>query len=179
MSSLKEAVHCHKEPGHEHVGLPVTEAEICEEVCAEVEASQPDHTWVAHLVDSVTVKSHSHGRIRFHLDFPGDEILSDSLRREVGKLDSAKLASYSTRTQTALVFYDVQKANALDISMAILRGVREFARIHGECDLSHHFHERRRKAAQEKHDHDHAHEGHDHKHKDDAHAGEDCDHDHS
>ncbi len=120
--------------------------------------------WIETLLDSVSIRSRMPGRIRFHLGFEGDEILSDTLRREVQKLDSVQFDNYSVRTRNALVTFSPDKVSELDVVTALLRGVREFARIHGECDLEHHHHD------VHEHEHDHA-----------AHGDEeeDCDHDHS
>ncbi len=175
MTTLKNAVHCHNESDdlNNRAAIFTAEGEACEEACTEEKVTEPNHTWVDHLLDCVTVQNQSAGRIRFHLDFKGDEILQDCLRREVGKLEHAKLRSYSIRTRTALVTYESAKVDEVQVTVAMLAGVREFARIHGECDLDHHHHERRRKAAEFHgiHEHDDA----DHHHD----GEEDCDHDHS
>jgi cation-transporting P-type ATPase C len=142
-------------------------------VHCEDEAPREDH-WIDHLVDAVRVVSYMPGRVRFHLGFKGDEILADSLRRELQKVDTAHLDSYSVRTRNALVTYDPSKVEDHVVATALLQGVREFARVHGECDLEHHFHDRSR--AKATHDHDHA--GHDHGDEHQEHD-EDCDHDHS
>lgn len=138
-------------------------------VHCEDETPKEDH-WIDHLTDAVTVVSYMPGRVRFHLGFKGDEILADSIRRELQKIETAHLDSYSVRTRNALVTYDPTKIDDHKVAVALLRGVREFARVHGECDLEHHFHERSR-AKEATHSHDH--EGHDHE------GEEDCDHDHS
>ena len=69
-----------------------------------------------------------------------------------------------------MVTFDPDKTTELEIVTALLRGVREFGRLHGECDLEHHHHEPRTRA----HAHDHE-EGHEHAHDEE----EDCEHDHS
>ena len=61
MSSLKETVHCHKEPGHEHNGLFATEAEVCEEVCAEVLACQILRIDLKLLCRGITFRRDSEG----------------------------------------------------------------------------------------------------------------------
>ena len=66
-------------------------------------------TGYQHLLDAVSVRSILRGRIRFHLGFEGDEILADTLRREVQKLESVKLDSYSVRTRNALVTFRQRK----------------------------------------------------------------------
>jgi len=146
MSSLRTAVDCEAQhiPAEDEAVQPVS----------------PSHTWIDHLYERVNVASSSKGRIRFHLDFQGDEILLDSLRRELQRLATVRLASYSVRTGNALVTFDPQAVNEVEITVALLKGVREFARMHGDCDLAHHFHSRRGKAG----------EGHDHE--------EECDHEH-
>jgi cation-transporting P-type ATPase C len=114
------------------------------------------------MVDSVSVVSYAPGRIRFHLEFKGDEILADTLRRELQRIESVRLETYSVRTRNALVTYDASRTTDVAVATALLRGVREFARLHGECDLERHEHE---------HQHDHGHSGDEH--------DEDCEHDHS
>jgi cation transport ATPase len=138
--------------------------------CQDLEAGQ-DH-WIQHLFDAVTVRSWTRGRIRFHLGFEGDEVLADTLRRELQKLDSVRLESYSIRTRNALVTFDPAKVGELALMTALLRGITEFARVHGECDLEHHHHESRARASHAGHAHE---PGHEHEHG----AEEDCDHDHS
>lgn len=123
--------------------------------------------WIDKLLDGVSIRSRIPGRIRFHLAFEGDEILADTLRRELQKLDTVHLDSYSVRTGNALVTFAPGLISELQVITALLRGVREFARIHGDCDLEHHHHETR--------SHAHDHEGHEHEHSDE----DDCDHDHS
>lgn len=118
-----------------------------------------DNNWTTQLYDLVSILYRSDGRIRFKLDFAGDEILTDSLRRELHKVNSVKLESYSCRTRSALVTYDAAHIAELDVVIALFQGIREFARIHGECDLDHHHHF---KAGQEEHVHE-----------------EDCAHDHA
>ncbi len=115
--------------------------------------------WSEHLYELVSIIFRSAGRIRFKLDFGGDEILSDTLRRELHKVHSVKLESYSTRTRSALVTYDALQISELDVVIALFRGIREFARIHGECDLDHHHHSNSRAKIDEHEDecsHDHA-----------------------
>jgi heavy metal translocating P-type ATPase len=112
--------------------------------------------WSAHLFDLVSIRFRSKGRIRFHLDFAGDEILSDNLRRELHKLNSVKLEAYSTRTRSVLVSYDPMQASELVIAQALFRGIKEFARLHGECDMHHHHHENTRHAHAKDCAHDHA-----------------------
>ena len=58
--------------------------------------------WMEKLLDTVCIRSHIPGRIRFHLGFEGDEILADTLRREVQKVESAQFENYSVRTRNAL-----------------------------------------------------------------------------
>ena len=113
------------------------------------------------MLNSVSVVSYSPGRIRFHLGFHGDEMLTDYLRREIGKVESAKLEAYSNRTKNALVTYDQKEASDVSVAQAVLRGITEFVKVHGNCDLENHevFHEAK-----------------EHKH---AHPDDDCDHDHS
>ena len=125
--------------------------------------------WVPKLLDSVTVRCFLPGRIRFNLAFAGDEILADSLRREIQKLPSAKLEAYSVRTRNALITFDPKQASDTEITTALLQGVREFARLHGECDLDHHHHVN----GTHHPSHGRDHEG--HRHDED----EECDHDHS
>lgn len=127
--------------------------------------------WVDLLLDSVTIKSVMNGRIRFHLGFDADEVLADTLRREIQKLDSAKLDSYSVRTRNALVTFDPSQVSNVEITTAVFKGVKEFARLHGECDLEHHHHETARSRAR----HENVSQDHDHDHENE----EDCDHDHS
>ena len=112
-----------------------------------------DH-WITHLFDAVTIRSISKGRIRFHLGFGGDEVLADSIRRELQKIETVKLENYSERTRNALVTFNPERVSEIGVSTALLKGVREFARLHGECDLEHHHHDR-------------------------SNHGEECDHDHS
>lgn len=145
MSSLRTAVDCEAQ----HVSLNTDEP---------IKLVPPTHTWIDHLYERVTVASASKGRIRFHLDFQGDEILLDSLRRELQRLATVRLASYSVRTGNALVTFDPKAVTEVEITVALLKGVREFARMHGDCDLAHHFHSRRGK-------NEHSHE-------------EECDHEH-
>ncbi len=120
----------------------------------------PSHTWMEHLYDAVDVVSSSRGRIRYHLGFVGDEVLVDTLRRELQRIHSVKLVSYSVRTGNALITFDADRVSEVEITLALLRGIREFARIHGDCDLTHHFHSRNGKS--NSHDHD-----------------EECDHEHA
>jgi cation-transporting P-type ATPase C len=112
------------------------------------------------MLDSVTVVSFFPGRIRFHLGFKGDEILGDFLRREVTKIEFAQFQAYSNRTRNALVTYDASQVSDVTIAQAMLQGVREFIRVHGECDLENH---------ERQHEEELAH----------VHSGDDCDHDHS
>lgn len=116
--------------------------------------------WIEKLLDCVSIRSQIPGRIRFHLAFEGDEVLADTLRRELQKLDTVRLESYSVRTGNALVTFSPHQVSELEVVTSLLKGVREFARLHGECDLEHHHHE----AHEREHDHD---------------GDEDCDHDHS
>ena len=142
----------------------------------EGEKNNPDHLY-KHFLDAVSIRSALKGRIRFHLGFEADEILADSLRRELQKLNSVKLDSYSVRTRNALVTFDPAQAEDSDVVTALLRGVKEFVRVHGECDLEHHHHDNDRKA--KKHDHKHEHGAehvHEHEYQE---SDEDCDHDHS
>lgn len=117
-----------------------------------------DANWSERLFDLVTILFRGAGRIRFKLDFEGDEILSDTLRRELHKVHSVTLASYSVRTRSALVTYDAKHCSEIDVVVALFRGIREFARIHGECDLNHHHHSLSQKQTHDHHDecaHDH------------------------
>jgi len=116
--------------------------------------------WIDSLLSRVTIRSNLLGRIRFHLDFRSDEVLGDTLRRELQKLDGVRLDSFSVRTRTALVTFDPARAEALTVATALLRGIEAFATNHGECDLNHHHHDARGSS-----------QGHG--------ADEDCDHDHS
>lgn len=120
--------------------------------------------WIEKVLEAVSVRFATPGRIRFHLAFKADEILADSIRREVQKLDSAKLDSFSVRTKNALVVFDPNKTSDIAVATAVLKGIKEFARLHGECDLDHHHHGPFRGES--------AHAGH-------GHGDEDCDHDHS
>ncbi|WP_394839642.1 cation-translocating P-type ATPase [Pendulispora rubella] len=125
-------------------------------------ASLPD------LLRQITVKAFVPGRIRFHLDFKGDAFLRDAMRRELQRIHSVRLASYSSRTRTALVFYDPDQVKPVDVAEAICRGVKDFARVHGECDLRDHRHEiagiHRDANGEHSHHHHHHddHAGHDH-----------------
>lgn len=69
-----------------------------------------DAAWIETLLDSVSIRSRMPGRIRFHLGFEGDEILADTLRREVQKLDSVQFDNYSVRTRNALVTFSPRKS---------------------------------------------------------------------
>ncbi|MBK7772740.1 MAG: cation-translocating P-type ATPase [Sandaracinaceae bacterium] len=170
MSALVEAIDCVTLPG-----------EPCEEGAA------PGHTWMHHLFERVRPTSVLPGRVRFRLDFPGDEILEDCLRRQLSPLDGLSLQSYSPRTRTALVTFDVSKHDVVAVAAAVLRGVGEFARLHGYCDLAHHHHEpasRKTRQAQAKgghaagaHGHEHDHE-HDHGHGHGHGHGHEHEHDH-
>ncbi len=112
------------------------------------------------LLARVTVKAFVPGRIRFRLDFPGDAFLRDALRRELQRIHSVRLVSYSSRTRTALVFYHPAQVDRVEVGEAVCRGVKEFWRVHGECDLRDHRHA----IGGVVHDaHDHGH-GHDHAH---------------
>jgi len=126
------------------------------------------------LLGAVSVRSRLPGRIRFHLAFRGDEILADTLRRELQKIDTVKLEAYSERTRNALVTFDPAKVGDFEVTTALMRGIKEFARRHGDCDMDHHHHDGKAR----KHAH-HANCGH-------SHGGEggggdhgDCEHDHS
>ena len=121
-------------------------------------ANGPQGDWIASLLSKVSIRSMSRGRMRFHLNFRADEVLSDTMRRELQRIDGVKLDSFSVRTRTALVTFDPTKTTSLQITTALLRAVRLFATNHGECDLDHHHHSSLRS--------NHAHD-------------EDCDHDHS
>jgi heavy metal translocating P-type ATPase len=125
-------------------------------------SDKQNENWIEHLLDAVEVRSLLKGRIRFHLGFFSDEAIADTLRRELQKIDGVKLEAYSTRTRNALVIYDPKSVTSLEVATAFLRGVREYARLHGECDLEHHRHERSQ---------NHSHKGHGH--------DDECDHDHS
>ncbi|WP_394828790.1 heavy metal translocating P-type ATPase [Pendulispora albinea] len=92
------------------------------------------------LLARISVKAFVPGRIRFRLDFKGDAFLRDAIRRELQRIASVRLASYSSRTRTALVFYNPSRADKVEVAEAICRGVREFWRVHGECDLGDHRH---------------------------------------
>ena len=119
-----------------------------------------EHNWVDHLISRVSVKSQSKGRVRFHLGFQGDEILSDFLRREIHKITGSIFKGYSTRTKTCLVLFDEKLTQLENVTVGVLKAVKEFARIHGECEVgenhpaSHHY----------GHSHDHDKCGHDHSH---------------
>jgi heavy metal translocating P-type ATPase len=143
--------------------------------------TNPDAEWVNRLLDAVEVRSAMPGRIRFHLGFEADEVLADTIRREIQKLESAKLDSYSVRTKNALITFDPTKTNEVDVTTALLKGVKEFARLHGECDLEHHHHETARDREKQAHAHDHDHgDGDPHEHDHKGHGeDDDCDHDHS
>src|SRR5579885_1672448 len=121
-------------------------------------------SWIDALLNAVSIQSMMDGRIRFHLGFQIDELLGDSIRREINKVNSAKLASFSVRTRNVLVTFDPKEASELQVATAVLRGVKGFARLHGECDLEHHHHEKRRPA--------HSETGKTHSH---GHGQEDCD----
>jgi cation-transporting P-type ATPase C len=144
---------------------------------AESRAKSGDE-WIDRLLDAVSVVSFIPGRVgisgrlRFHLGFEADEVLADTLRREIQKLESARLESYSVRTKNALIIFDSTHVSEVEITTAVLKGIKEFARLHGECDLEHHHHEKKhRKSSNGVNDHaDHGHDGEE---------GEDCDHDHS
>ena len=124
-----------------------------------------DQDWRLQLLERINVRTHLRGRIRFHLDFPGDESLGDSLRRELHKETSVRLASYSIRTRTALVTFDPAQTTELRVMESLLGGVMEYARLHGECALENHTHE--------VHNHHHHHE------EEESCPEEHCDHDHS
>ena len=66
------------------------------------------------LLDRISVKSFAPGRIRFRLDFKGDAFLRDAIRRELQRLPSVRLASYSSRTRTALVLYEDGRVRPVD-----------------------------------------------------------------
>jgi cation-transporting P-type ATPase C len=119
---------------------------------------QEGNAWIDRLLDAVSVRFATAGRIRFHLAFKADEVLADSIRREVQKLDTAKLESFSVRTRNVLITFDPGKISEIEVTTALLKGIKEFARLHGECDLEHHHHG--------------SFGGH-------SHDGEKCDHDHS
>lgn len=128
-------------------------------------------TWeelTGQMLNAVSVRSRLPGRIRFHLGFRGDEILSDTIRRELQKLDTVKLEAYSERTRNALVTFNPARVNEIEVTTALMRGIKEFARRHGDCDMDHHHHD----AKANKHQH-HAGCSHDHG----GHG--DCEHDHS
>lgn len=93
-----------------------------------------------HLLARITVKAFVPGRVRFRLDFAGDAFLRDAIRRELQRLDSVRLETYSSRTRTALVSYDPKRRGPREVAEALCRGVKEFARVHGECDLGDHRH---------------------------------------
>jgi len=127
---------------------------------------------LADLLAQITVKAFVPGRIRFHLAFKGDAFLRDAIRRELQRIASVRLASYSSRTRTALVFYDPAQVDKIEVAEAICRGVKEFSRVHGECDLSDHRHSlaghlTERAAIEQAHEHE-DHEG--HGHGDDGHG---------
>ncbi|MCU1277939.1 MAG: Lead, cadmium, zinc and mercury transporting ATPase [bacterium] len=125
------------------------------------------------LLARVTVQFYVPGRLRFHLDFRGDAFLRDAMRRELQRHGGVRLESYSSRTRTALVTYHPERTSPAAIAESLLRGVKEFHRIHGECDLTDHRHaifagmKRTLVDAHEEHD-DHGH-GHEH----DPHLGSD------
>jgi hypothetical protein len=125
----------------------------------ESEAKAGDE-WIDRLLDSVSVVSSIAGRIRFHLGFEADEVLADTLRREIQKLESSRLDSYSVRTKNALITFNPDQVSEVEITTAVLKGIKEFARLHGECDLEHHHHETKRGKSNDDEE-------------------EDCDHDHS
>ena len=125
-------------------------------------ASSDETHWMGHLLEAVTVKSRSRGRMRFHLGFFADEGLADSLRRELQKIESVRLEAYSTRTRNALVTFDENHVDAIEVSTAVLRGVKAYGRLHGECDLEHEHHHHETPGRQEH-----------------AHDDDDCAHDHS
>ena len=102
--------------------------------------TKDSNEWIERLMDAVSVRSATPGRIRFHIAFDADEVLAASLRREIQKIESAKLESYSVRTKNVLINFDPIKTSEIEITTALLRGIKEFARLHGECDLEHHHH---------------------------------------
>jgi manganese/zinc-transporting P-type ATPase C len=125
------------------------------------------------LLLRVTVRFYVPGRIRFHLDFPGDAFLRDAMRRELQRHGAVRLESYSSRTRTVLVTYHPERTRPDEVAESLLRGVKEFHRIHGECDLRDHRHAifaGARRAQHEEHEHEaHDHHGHEH----DPHLGTD------
>lgn len=145
--------------------------------CDEYQGEDDSH-WMEHLLDAVSVRSYLRGRIRYHLGFKGDEVLADTLRRELRKVDSVRLEAYSVRTRNALVSFNPAVVTDLEVTAALLRGVREFGRLHGECDLEHHHHDHRGHD-RPKRDHDRSdHAGHGAMDCEEKHD-EECDHDHS
>lgn len=135
-----------------------------------LEPSTPALPSLEELLARVSVQFFIPGRIRFHLDFVGDAFLRDSVRRQLQRHGGVRLESYSSRTRTALVTYDPLRGDPTLVAESILRGVREFHRVHGECDLTDHRHalfgpSARRHSAHAEHDHDadddHGH-GHEH-----------------
>jgi cation-transporting P-type ATPase C len=138
---------------------------------------------LAEVLARITIRSFAEGRIRFHLDFAGDAFLRDALRRELQRVPSVRLATYSSRTRTALVFYDRERASPPEVAEAVCRGVKEFLRVHGECDLGNHRHEvggrARAVEGQDRGEHGHEHHDHGHAHEDaddGAHGGHDHPH---
>jgi heavy metal translocating P-type ATPase len=119
-----------------------------------------EHNWIDHLVSRVTIKSLNKGRVRFLLNFQGDEILNDFLRREVHKISGSVFKGYSTRTKTCLISFDPTETSTEKVSIGVLKAVKEFARIHGECDVG----ESHPAAHHYGHSHDHDKCGHDHSH---------------
>ncbi len=123
------------------------------------------------LLSRVTVQFYIPGRLRFHLDFPGDAFLRDAMRRELQRHGGVRLESYSSRTRTALVTYHPERTSPAAVAESLLRGVKEFHRIHGECDLTDHRHAIF--AGIKRTVDEHEHEEHDHGHEHDPHLGSD------
>ncbi len=117
------------------------------------------------LLGRVTVRFFVPGRIRFHLDFVGDAFLRDAMRRELQRHGGVRLESYSSRTRTALVTYHPERTTPTEVAESLFRGVKEFHRIHGECDMADHRHAIFGAAMQAAHDHaEHDDHGHGHEH---------------
>src|SRR5580704_11186710 len=78
----------------------------------------PRHPWTDHLLQAVSIRSYLPGRIRFVVGFPGDETFADTIRRELQKENSVRLAAYSVRTRTVLVTYDPKQVDDSKVMQA-------------------------------------------------------------
>ncbi len=89
--------------------------------------------FIATFLNDVEIKFSMPGRVRFKLNFAGDDVLYDYLRREIHRVFGARLKSYSAFSRTVLVTYDLDLVKLEAIISALFKGIESYFISHSQC----------------------------------------------